>query len=58
MRRVMLRCLAQTSTVALVARVLAGAARADTIKTFDVKGTAENISGMDLGSCAYSGRCE
>jgi hypothetical protein len=41
----------------MVALVLAGAARADTIKTFDVKGTAKNVSRMDLGSCEEGEFC-
>jgi hypothetical protein len=53
----MLSCLAQASTAALVALVLVGAARADTIKTFDVKGTAKNVSHMDLGSCEEDEFC-
>jgi len=56
-RRVMLSCLAQASTAALVALVLAGAARADTIKDFFVSGTATNVSGGMLGSCAAEATC-
>jgi hypothetical protein len=53
----MLSRFAQVSTTALIALVLAGAARADTIKGFVVKGTAENTSGMDLGSCEENSVC-
>jgi hypothetical protein len=60
MRRVMLLFLsrfAQASTAALVALVLAGAARADTIKEFVLSGTAFNISEGMLGSCQRFAHC-
>jgi len=41
----------------LIALVLTGAARADTIKDFVVSGTAQNISGASLGSCAAGATC-
>ena len=55
----------QASTAALIALVLAGAARADTIKVFDISGTAVNnpqrtvptkLGSCDIGAtCAFSG---
>ena len=52
--RLSLSRLAQASTAVLIAIVLAGAARGDTIKYFAVKGTAENVSGGSLGRCVPS----
>jgi hypothetical protein len=48
---------AQASAAALIVLVLAGAARADTIKDFVVSGTAENVSGGMLGTCAAGATC-
>jgi len=42
---------------ALIALVLAGAARADTIEEFIVSGTARNVSGGLLGNCAAGATC-
>jgi hypothetical protein len=42
---------------ALIALVLAGAARADTIKEFVVRGTAVNLSPPPLGTCASGAEC-
>src|SRR5215472_14860634 len=60
MRRVILLSLSRfpkASTAMLIALVLTGAARADTIKDFVVSGTAQNISGASLGSCAAGATC-
>src|SRR5262249_44071025 len=57
MRRVMWYRFAQASTAALIVLVLAGAARADIIKEFVVSGTAKNVSGEQLGSCAPDAFC-
>jgi hypothetical protein len=44
--------------VAVGAAVLAPvAARADVITTFDLSGTAHNVSGMTLGSCVVNASC-
>ena len=48
---------AQASTAALIALVLAGAARADSIREFKVSGTALNESGRALGSCTVGASC-
>ena len=49
---------AQASTAALIALVLAGAARADTIEEFFIKdGTAQNVSEGSLGSCGAGATC-
>jgi hypothetical protein len=48
---------AQASTAALITLVLVGAARADTIKDFVVSGTARNVTGRSLGSCAAGSTC-
>lgn len=48
---------AQASTAALIALLLAGAARADSIQDFVVSGTAQNDSGKMLGSCASGATC-
>src|SRR5215469_13154896 len=48
----------QASTVALMALVLVGAARADTIKEFFIQdSTASNVSGGTLGSCTFLELC-
>ena len=62
MRREKFFCLslgrfAQASATALIALALAGSARADTIKDFVVSGTAENVSGAMLGTCAAGATC-
>ena len=49
--------LAQAITAALIALVLAGAARADSIREFKVSGNALNESGMTLGSCTAGATC-
>jgi hypothetical protein len=49
---------AQASTAALIALVLAGAARADTFKVFDISGTGENNTGASLGLCAAGTTCD
>jgi hypothetical protein len=48
---------AQASTAALIALALAGAAKADSIKDFNLSGAAVNDSGMALGSCAAGATC-
>src|SRR5215469_975973 len=48
---------AQASMAALIAMVLVGAARAATIKEFDVSGTAINVSGGSSVSCAANDLC-
>ena len=49
---------AQASTAALIVLVLAGAARADTIKDFFIKnGTATNVSGGNLFGCLDGATC-
>jgi hypothetical protein len=45
----------KASAVALIALVLVGSARADTIKDFVLSGTAVNVSGGTLDSCADRG---
>src|SRR5215469_15175261 len=48
----------QASTVALMALVLVGAARADTITEFFIQdSTASNVSGGTLGSCTFLHLC-
>jgi len=48
----------QASTAALIMLMLAGAARANSIETFYIKsGRANNVSGMNLGSCANFTGC-
>jgi PEP-CTERM motif len=61
--RLSLSRFAQASMAALIMLMLAGAARADSIKSFYIKnGGAENVSDMNIGSCAeftvcpFSGR--
>lgn len=48
---------AQASTAVLITFVLAGAARADDIQDFIVSGTAQNVSGGMLGTCAAGAFC-
>jgi hypothetical protein len=48
---------AQASVFALIAVVPAGSARAAIIKDFDVIGTATNVSGGALGTCAAGATC-
>lgn len=48
---------AQASAAALITMVLAGAAGADTIKDFNVFGSATNESGVLLGTCAAGALC-
>lgn len=56
--RLSLSRLAQASTDAVIELVLAGTARADSIKTFFVKsGMARNVWGMDLDSCTAGAFC-
>lgn len=56
--RLSLSRFAQASMAALIMLMLAGAARADSIKSFYIKdGRAENVSFMNIGSCAEFTLC-
>jgi hypothetical protein len=52
-----IRITLKASATALIALVLAGAARADTIKEFVVSGTAVNVSLVDFVSCVNGATC-